>query len=232
MWNKFDWTKWKVLLKLDPDKVLTKKALTTITTHLGIDGVVIGGTQNITHENTEQLVYQIREQGYRGPLIQELSRIDAVSLNVDGYFLPLVLNTSDTTWFMGKHLEGVKKYGEFIDWTKILPEAYLILNPHCAAAKLTNSVPPSLNDILAYVTLVEELFHLPIIYLEYSGTYGDPEIVQAVVNKRKKARVFYGGGISNEKQALEMAGLADAIIIGNIIYENPEMLDKILDSLS
>lgn len=232
MWNKFDWTKWKVLLKLDPDKILTKKALATITTHPGIDGMVIGGTQNITHKNTEQLVYQIREHGYRGPLIQELSRIDAVSLNVDGYFLPLVLNTSDTTWFMGKHLEAVKKYGEFIDWSKILPEAYLILNPHCAAAKLTNSVNPKLEDVLAYVTLIEELFHLPIIYLEYSGTYGNPEIVQAVVNKRKKARVFYGGGISNEKQALEMTGLADTIIIGNIIYENPENLDKILDSIS
>jgi len=173
----------------------------------------------------------VRETGYTGPLIQEISSLEAVSLNVDGYLLPVVLNTRERDWFIGKHLEAVKLYGHLIDWSKILPEAYVICNPRCAAAKLTRAIPPTFEDLLAYLALAEEVYRLPVFYLEYSGVYGNPEWVRAIKERSTKLHVFYGGGIKSLAQAEEMMAAGDTVILGNIIYENHQEAVKILENL-
>lgn len=45
--------------------------------------------------------------------------------------------------------------------------------------------------------LADKLLRLPIFYLEYSGTYGDVELVKNVKAELKQAKLYYGGGISN-----------------------------------
>lgn len=64
------------------------------------------------------------------------------------------------------------------------------------------------------------MFKLPIFYLEYSGMYGDTEIVRAAKDTLETTQLFYGGGISNAEKAKEMAALADTVVVGNAIYEN------------
>lgn len=57
-------------------------------------------------------------------------------------------------------------------------------------------------------------------YIEYSGVYGDVSKVQAVSEYLTETQLFYGGGISSEQQATEMAAIADTIIVGDIIYKD------------
>lgn len=230
MWQKANWQNWRVLIKLDPDKKIEGKILKEITLSPSVDGIIVGGTQNITGKNTEDLISLVKSTGYTGPLIQEISEIRAISLNVDGYLLPVVLNTGDRDWFIGKHLEAVKAFGHLIDWSQILSEAYVICNPECAAAKLTGAIHPSLDDVLAYLTLVEEIYRLPVIYLEYSGMYGDVEWIKAVRRQCRKAHIFYGGGIKNIAQTIEMLEFADTVVLGNLIYEQPYQLLGLLES--
>jgi putative glycerol-1-phosphate prenyltransferase len=63
---------------------------------------------------------------------------------------------------------------------------------------------------------------LPIVYVEYSGTFGDMDLVRQVRNKLHQAQLFYGGGITNAEQARQAAASADTIIVGNILYDNLE----------
>jgi len=74
--------------------------------------------------------------------------------------------------------------------------------------------------VVAYARMAENFFKLPVFYLEYSGMYGNLEVVSAVKNELKHTKLFYGGGIKSAKQAEEMARVADTVVVGNIIYED------------
>ena len=79
---------------------------------------------------------------------------------------------------------------------------------------------PDEEDVIAYARMAEHLFKLPVFYMEYSGMYGDPEIVRAASRILENTKLFYGGGIKNAEDAKDMAEIADTVIVGNIIYEN------------
>ena len=68
--------------------------------------------------------------------------------------------------------------------------------------------------------MAEHIFKLPIFYIEYSGTYGDPNLVKKVNEELKETTFFYGGGITTVEQAKEMKQYADVIVVGNSIYTN------------
>jgi putative glycerol-1-phosphate prenyltransferase len=67
--------------------------------------------------------------------------------------------------------------------------------------------------------VAEHLLKLPIFYVEYSGTYGSPDALAAVRQVLNTTKLWYGGGIREPAQAAEMAALADAIVIGNVVYD-------------
>src|SRR5699024_6178123 len=111
-------------------------------------------------------------------------------------------------------------YKEIMDWDEIFVEGYCVLNEKAKVFQRTNCSLPEEEDVLAYAYMAEHIFHLPIFYLEYSGTYGSPEMVKKVKEELKETQLFYGGGIENLSQAKEMKEYADTIIVGNSIYTN------------
>jgi putative glycerol-1-phosphate prenyltransferase len=97
------------------------------------------------------------------------------------------------------------------------------LNPACKAAELTGAKTDlSAEDVLAYARMAEHFFRLPIFYMEYSGTYGNRELVGQVKEVLSQTRLFYGGGIDSVDKAQEMAHIADTIVVGNVLYEDLE----------
>ncbi|HEU4964280.1 MAG TPA: heptaprenylglyceryl phosphate synthase [Bacilli bacterium] len=213
------WRKWRHVVKLDPDKQVADELLAALGSS-GTDAVFLGGTQGVTGEKVNALYGRLQRFAPQVPVWQEISGTDSVIDGIDGYAVPVVLNAGSPHWLIGAHKEAILKYRPFIDWSKLLVEGYLVLNPDSAVAEVTEAQTSlTAEEAAAYAVAGEELFSLPVIYVEYSGTYGDPAMLQEVTRVLRQAHVFYGGGIDGYEKAWEMGGVADTIVVGNALYE-------------
>ncbi|MFJ3390104.1 heptaprenylglyceryl phosphate synthase [Lysinibacillus sp. NPDC086135] len=213
-----DYLEWRHVFKLDPAKDISDEALEKIC-ESGTDVIIVGGTDGVTLDGVLDLLVRVRR--FEVPIALEISAIDSVTPGYDYYFIPTVLNSDDPKWIKNLHHEAIKEYGDIMVWDELVAEGYCILNPNCKVAEVTNAKTDlSIDDVVAFARMAENFFRLPVFYVEYSGTYGDIEVVSAVKNELKNTRLFYGGGITSAQQAAEMAKYADTVVVGNIIYED------------
>ena len=214
---KEDWKNWRHITKLDPDKEMPKESVADIVTS-GTDALMLSGTLNVTKENLTQLREQVKE--YDVPMVVEpADPSGAIFEGVSGLFVPSVLNTPDPTWFIGKHSYWVKK-DKNIKWDMVVPEAYIVLNPNSSVGRVTHAVCDlKTEDVSAIAAVADRYYNFPVVYIEYSGTYGNPEIVKSVSETVENSRLFYGGGINCAAKAAEMGKYADTIVVGNAVYE-------------
>lgn len=209
---------WTHVFKLDPNRPIGDDELEMIC-ESGTDAVIVGGTDGVTLDNTLNLLSRIRQ--YSVDCALEVSDLEAVSPGFDLYFVPTVLNAGETDWVVGHQQEALKAFGDTLDWEEIVAEGYVVLNPNAKVAQLTNAKTDlEHDDVIAYAQLADRLFNVPIFYLEYSGTYGSPELVKRVKNTLSQAKLFYGGGITSIEKAQEMARSADAVVVGNLLYDD------------
>ncbi|MCD2254974.1 heptaprenylglyceryl phosphate synthase [Listeria marthii] len=217
----------KHLFKLDPAKNLPTNDLTKLI-HSGTDGFIIGGTDNVQIEAVQNLYELLAETDL--PIFLEVSDEAMILPEAEHFLIPVVLNTENSQWTHGLHKELIKEVGDFIPWKRVTSEGYVILNKSAKVAHLTEAKTDLTDeDIVAYARLAENIFRLPIFYVEYSGMYGDPEVARKVSAVLGDTKFWYGGGIRSKEQAAEMAKYADTIIVGNIIYED---LEKALETAS
>jgi putative glycerol-1-phosphate prenyltransferase len=222
--------------KLDPDKELSDEQLLALY-ESGTDGLIVGGTLGITYDNVSQLLERLRRvrkelresladcednDVFREiKLIHEVSTIEAIVPGFDFYLVPLILNTQNPEWVLTAHHRAIKEFGDLIAWDKILVEGYLVLNKESAVAKLTaGETELSSADVVAYAQLADQLLKLPILYVEYSGVYGDVDLMRELKCMVRDSQIFYGGGIDTAKAAQKMIRYADTIIVGNVIYQD------------
>ncbi|WP_281943443.1 MULTISPECIES: heptaprenylglyceryl phosphate synthase [Paenibacillus] len=211
---------WKHVFKLDPDREIGDEALERICLS-GTDAVMVGGSSGVTFDNTVDLLARIRR--YEVPCILEVSDTEAIVPGFDLFMIPIVLNAGDTQWIVGRHQQALKEYGAILDWDELVPEGYIIMNGDSTAAKLTEAdVRLDAKDVEAYARIADRLFRCPIVYLEYSGVFGDMELVGRVKRLLSQSRLFYGGGIDSPEKAREAAKAAHTVIVGNAVYDDLE----------
>ena len=224
-----EYLNWRHIFKLDPAKDISDTDLELIC-ESGTDAIIVGGTDDVTLDGVLDLLVRIRR--FSVPVALEISDVEALSPGYDYYFIPSVLNSTSTTWVKDLHHAALKEYGDIMDWNEIVTEGYVILNPDCKAAIATEAVATDdVEDIRAYARLAEKVFKLPILYLEYSGTYGDVTFVEAAKDVLEETKLFYGGGITSPEQAAEMAQFADTVIVGNVVYDNLKAALKTVDAV-
>jgi len=212
------WKDWVHVTKLDPDKQLKPGDIDAIAAS-GTDALMLSGTLNVTKENLASLLKQVK--AYSLPLVIEPAGPEAVLFQgIDYVFLPSVLNTTDVQWIIGKHRMWVQQEKQQVPWDRIVPEAYIVLNPDSSVAKVTRSICSlTAGDVAAYTTIADHYFHFPIVYIEYSGTYGNPDVVKAASDVLDKSILYYGGGINSAEKAAQMSRYADTIVVGNAVYD-------------
>lgn len=222
----YDIKKWKHIFKLDPAKSITDAHLEMICMS-DTDAIIIGGTDDVTEDNVVHLMSRVRR--YSLPLALEISNVESVVAGFDCYFVPSVLNSSNVKYHNGILLEALKSYGQMIDFEEVVFEGYVVLNPDCKVAQLTQAQTKlDQEDIEAYAQMINDMYKLPVMYIEYSGTYGEIEMIKSASAMLTHTQLFYGGGINSLDEAQDMAAYADTIIVGDIIYTD---IDKALNTV-
>ncbi|MFD0961857.1 heptaprenylglyceryl phosphate synthase [Paenibacillus chungangensis] len=207
---------WRHAFKLDPDKSIGDEALEAICMS-GTDGIIVGGSSGVTYENTIDLMARIRR--YEVDCALEVSTLEGAVPGFDGYFVPLVLNTERSEWIVGRQLQGLMEYGTFVPWEETAAQGYIILNGDATAAKLTGAnADLTESELVAHIQLADRLLRLPAVYIEYSGTFGNMDMLRAASRHVRDAQLFYGGGIDSAEKAAQAAEFAHVIVVGNVIY--------------
>ncbi len=211
---------WRHMFKLDPDRSISDEALDKICMS-GTDAILVGGSSGVTFDNTVDLLSRIRQ--YEVPCVLEVSNPDAAVPGFDHYLIPMVLNTSNPDWLIGHQQRAVREFGSMLPWEIVFAEGYIVLNGDATAAKVSEAnANLATSDVIAYAQVADRLMRLPFIYIEYSGMFGDMELVRSVRQKLHQAQLIYGGGITNLEQARQAAASADTIVVGNILYDQLE----------
>ena len=215
----YPWEDWDHITKIDPDKDLVDGETFENVCETGTDALEIGGTLDITEEKMERVIAATAK--YDVPIYQEPSNPGVVIDHdgLDGYLIPTVFNASDSFWITGAHKEWVR-IEDGLDWDRTHTEAYIVMNPDSSVAEYTDAdTDQSAEDVASFARVAEKMFGQKIVYIEYSGTYGDPEKVGAAHDALDDATLFYGGGIHDYESAYEMGQNADVIVVGNLLHE-------------
>ncbi len=213
------WAEWDHIVKVDPDKTLVEGETFKDVCATGTDALEIGGTTGMTEEKMARVVEATT--AYDIPVYIEPSNVGAVVHRdgLDGYLVPVVLNAGDMFWVTGAHKEWAR-LDDDIDWDSTFTEAYIVLNPNSSVATYTDAdCNLSVDEVAAYAEVAERLFGQRIVYIEYSGTFGDPEIVQAAAEPLDSANLFYGGGIRDYDAAYEMGRRVDTVVVGDLVHD-------------
>ena len=209
---------WNTILKLDPAKTLSDERLAEVCSW-PVDAVIVGGSGGYGVGEVAALLQRLRR--YPLPVAQEISDAATILGDFDLYFVPMVLNSRDVDWVVGRQQGALREFGSLIKERRVFAEGYCILNPEATAAKMTDSrTDIGVQDVVAFAHLAQDLLRLPIFYMEYSGTYGDPGMVAAVGSVLDSSLLWYGGGVRTFEQVEEIGAVADAVIIGNAVYED------------
>ena len=212
------WSEWDHVLKIDPDKDLVGEETFEDVVRTGTDAIEVGGTLDVTAEKMERVIDACRK--YDVPLYQEPSDPTVVVDDdaLAGYLVPSVLNTADPFFLLGAHKEWAR-IGD-VPWEKTTLEAYVVLNPDASVAEFARAdCDQSAEDVAAYAAVAERMFNQEIVYVEYSGTFGDPEKVAAAADALEAATLFYGGGVHDYDSARTMAEHADVVVVGDLVHE-------------
>ncbi|SDM08619.1 phosphoglycerol geranylgeranyltransferase [Halogranum gelatinilyticum] len=213
------WTDWDHITKIDPDKDLVEGETFEDVCATGTDALEIGGTLDMTEEKMERVIDACAKHDV--PVYQEPSNPGVVIDDdaLDGYLIPTVFNAKDSFWVTGAHKEWVR-IEDGLDWERTHTEAYIVLNPDSSVAEYTEAdTDQTAEDVASFARVAEKMFGQKIVYVEYSGTYGDTEKVAAAHDALDEATLFYGGGIHDYDSAYGMATHSDAVVVGNLLHD-------------
>ena len=139
---------------------------------------------------------------------------------------PGMLSEKLPWWTPNRVLDALANVATSLLLSEAVFEAYIIQNPDSAAAREANVDE---DDLLSartakqHAMAAERHLESELVYLEYSGTYGDDEaadILAGVADSLDWSRLWYGGGLDSREHAQAMldAG-ADTVVVGDIFHD-------------
>lgn len=181
----------------------------------------INGTIELLKNETRLPVFL-----FPGNLLQLCDKADGI------LFLSLI-SGRNPEFLIGNHVLAAP----FLKSTgmEVIPAGYILVETGSKTAveymSNTTAIPAGKTDIVVSTAVAGEMLGLKLIYLE-GGSGADTPVNKPLISEVKKAisvPLIVGGGIRTAAQAKDAYGAgADIIVIGNILEENPGMLQDFI----
>lgn len=213
-----------------PEKEIIQQV--TIAIENGIDLFLVGGS-HVSENSTAHCVDLLKSLGAPNVTLFPGNELHVVE-QADAILFMSLISGRNPEYLIAKQVAAapwVKKSG-----METIPTGYMLVE----SGKLTSALyisgtlplPNNKPDIAAATAMAGELLGMKVFYLDAgSGAeYPIPRIIIEAVHNHTQGIVFVGGGIRTPQAALAawQSG-ADVVVVGNGIFENPNLLISICD---
>jgi phosphoglycerol geranylgeranyltransferase len=201
---------------------------------LGIDIFLVGGS-HVSQNSTASCVALLKELGAPNITLFPGNELHVVD-EADAILFMSLISGRNPEFLIAKQVAAapwVKKSN-----MEAIPTGYMLVE----SGKLTSALyisgtlplPNNKPDIAAATAMAGELLGMKLFYLDAgSGAeYPIPQNIIHAVNQNTEGIVFVGGGIRTPLAAASAWNSgADVVVIGNGIFENPQLLENICDQV-
>lgn len=222
----------KIALLIDPDKHTTTSVekLVQQAQKAGVDFIFVGGSLLLSN-HLDLIVQTIKSHFTRSVLLFPGNAMQ-ISSEADGILFLSLISGRNPEFLIGNHVIAAPMLKQTS--LEILSTGYLLIDggKTTTAHYMSGSmpIPRDKPEIATCTALAGEMLGMKLIYMDAgSGAQFPvaPEMI-AMVKKNITIPLIVGGGIRSKEQAIKaiQAG-ADVIVVGNIIEENPQLLEEI-----
>lgn len=184
----------------------------------GTDFIMIGGSNNITHDIMTETVDAIKDVTDRKVIIFP-GNPDMLCENADALYFMSLMNSRSTEFLTGYQVSVARRIVD--TGIETIPMGYVIFEPGMTVGRVGNASLVGRTDAgkAESYALAAELFGMKLVYFESgsgSPTYVDPAVITAV-KKKLHIPLIVGGGIRTpgSAESVSRAG-ADIIVTGTV----------------
>ncbi len=224
-----------IAVLIDPDQFGQKtKEIYSIANSFGVDLFLVGGSL-VSSGITQECIQELKLMGAKNVVLFPGHEMQ-LSPNADAILFMSLISGRNPEFLIGKHVSAapwIKKNN-----LETIPTGYMLVE----SGKLTSAVymsgttpiPSDKPDIAAATAMAGEMLGLKLMYLDAgSGAqHTVPQNLISAVSHSVNSIIFVGGGIKNQHDALTAWNHgADYIVVGNGIFNNPQLLEELCNSM-
>ena len=195
----------------------------------GTDGIMVGGSTDLSFENVEQSVQAIKNVTDL-PVILFPSDSGVLSGKADAIFFMTLLNSSSLQYIVGEQIASathIKKLG-----LETLSMAYLLLEPGMRAGLVGKArlLPRDNPNLVISHALAGQYLGMNYIYLEAGSGAESPvpsEMVEQVRNSIDNTLIVGGGIRTPESARLLVESGADIIVTGTFVETSNSLVEDL-----
>lgn len=226
----------KLALLIDPDKhsAASVKELAHKAQQSKVDLIFVGGSLMIS-DHLSLIIEEIKSI-YLGKVIIFPGNSNQISASADGILFLSLISGRNPDFLIGNQVIAAPILKQ--TQLEILSTGYLLIDggKTTTAHYMSQSmpIPHDKPEIAACTAMAGEMLGLKLIYMDAGSGASSPisaKMIQAV-KKSIEVPLIIGGGMRNKEQAVAAAKAgADIVVIGNIIEENPTLLNEITKAI-
>lgn len=224
-----------ILILVDPDKFDKQEAAKNFEKLNSLIDVVLVGGSLLSETRTDTVIEELREMTslpvilFPGNAMQVTEKADAI------LFLQLI-SGRNPEFLIGQHVHAAPLIARTS--LEVIPTSYMLIDggKRTSVEYISQSmpIPSDKTDIAVATALAGKFIGHKLIYLEAgSGALNAvPAVMVSEVSSKTNLPVIVGGGIRDEKTALELLSAgANAVVIGSLFENNPEAVVRIAQKI-